>query len=97
MNITGSFTSTGDGAALWQPAKYAGAFYASGSDAPISTAAKGNSGKKTFNFNASRNWTGSTSSNGNHSHTVTVNNSGSGNAHNNMPPYLAIYIWKRVA
>lgn len=75
MDITGSFTSTGDGAALWQPANYAGAFYASGSDAPISTAAKGRSGKKTINFNASRNWTGSTSSNGNHTHTfITSNN-----------------------
>lgn len=75
MNITGSFTSAGDGAALWQPANYAGAFYASGSDAPISTAAKGRSGKKTFNFNASRNWTGSTSSNGAHTHTITSSNS----------------------
>lgn len=36
-------------------------------------------------FIASRNWTGETSS------------VGGGAAHNNMPPYLAVYMWKRTA
>lgn len=35
--------------------------------------------------------------NGNHSHTVTINNTGSNQSHNNMQPYLAVYMWKRIA
>lgn len=37
-----------------------------------------------------------TTSSGNHAHTVTINNTGSSQAHNNIQPYIAIYIWKRV-
>lgn len=40
--------------------------------------------------------TKSTSSNGNHTHTVTINYTGSNQPHNNIQPYIAVYIWKRV-
>ncbi len=29
--------------------------------------------------------------------TPTVGSTGGGQAHNNMPPYLAVYVWKRIA
>lgn len=44
---------------------------------------------------------GNTGSNGAHTHTVSISgttgNSGGGGAHNNMPPYKAVYIWERTA
>lgn len=40
---------------------------------------------RTVSFKASRSWTGETSS------------LGGSAAHNNMPPYLAVYMWKRIA
>ena len=44
-----------------------------------------------------QNATGSTTWNGDHSHTVGINNTGSNQSHNNMMPYIAIYIWQRIA
>ena len=38
-----------------------------------------------------------TTSAGNHNHTVTISNTGNNNAHNNIQPYLTVYMWKRVS
>ena len=38
-----------------------------------------------------------TSSEGNHTHSITINNTGGNTPHNNMQPYLVVYIFKRTA
>lgn len=84
MNITGG--------GLWNDGstykdfgtRLTGAFYATGTNkwGNGSTVDQDNS---TVEFDASRNWTGETSS------------VGGSSAHNNMPPYFAIYTWYRTA
>lgn len=38
-----------------------------------------------------------TASGGTHTHTGTTNGAGGNGKHNNMPPYLTVYVWKRTA
>lgn len=47
------------------------------------------------NFGGTTN-AGYTDITGNHSHNVVINNTGTNTSHNNMQPYIGIYIWKRI-
>lgn len=49
-----------------------------------------------INLNATDGWTGETSTAGGHYHFIDLNPSG-GEPHNNMPPYLVVYMWQRTA
>ena len=50
-----------------------------------------------FQFKASDSWTGATDTSGAHGHTVTVDEAGGNVAMSLMQPYLAVYMWKRIA
>lgn len=54
-------------------------------------------GSKTVSSYYARDWqlTAWTDFAGNHSHNVGMNNTGSSQAHNNIQPYIAVYIWQR--
>lgn len=95
MNITGGFTAARRGAAeTWN---IGGAFYEGWRwNAKIKSGGNDDWGSY-YAFDASRNWTGATSQNGAHTHNVSVGNTGGGHAFSIRNPYLAVYIWKRVA
>lgn len=65
--------------------------YKSNSSGDSSDSASARDG--TYFFNSKK----QTSSNGSHTHTLTINNTGGNNAHNNMQPYLVVYIFQRTA
>ena len=101
MNITGYFGGNTDDGGWWS-----GAFYCRNMN--NIGGANGTGDPSGFiGFDASRTWSGSTSSNGahthtlntvsDHTHTVTVANTGSSQAHNNMPPYIAVYMYRRIS
>ena len=94
MNITGTVRCHANGSIAQNGAT--GAFYNPGGGGKNIDTGGSNSAGAGFNFDASRAWTGATSSAGGHTHTVTISNTGGNREHNNMQPYLAVYMWKRL-
>lgn len=88
MNITGTF-----GADDRMFNSYSGAF---SKGAGADTGSQRSEWGAVFNFDASRSWTGETSQSGTHNHIVDIADTGGEQAHNNLPPYLAMYMWQRV-
>lgn len=92
MNITGYFPTVDMGGR--EDAN--GAFWISGM--PGANARSGSNGyDEHINFSADRTWTGVTSWNGDHWHSFSTGNTGGNQAHNNMQPSIAVYIFKRTA
>ena len=87
MNITGSREWAAGGYGKANSESF-GAFYNTGyyQDTGDNGYQKGDGGTLlNLSFDASRSWTGETSS------------VGANQAHNNMPPYLTVYMWKRIS
>ena len=51
----------------------------------------------TVNSNGAHVHTASSASAGAHTHGITVSNTGGSQSHNNLPPYMAVNIWRRTA
>ena len=80
-NLTGWFTNNGNSDTANSDGTIFKASKRTGQGSSSGGAADG--GKFTFN--------------GAHAHTITINNSGSNQSHNNIQPYISVYMWKRFA
>lgn len=93
MNITGALTerpaSSSSEILSGNLGGGGGAFYTEADtikwNVPVTTSGSASRNNNLHKFDASRAWTGETSE------------AGESVAHNNMPPYLAVYMWRRTA
>lgn len=100
MDITGTFSLSKQLNANFNLTTATGAFSSLGqygASNSIRNTADNATSQALAGFTASKSWTGATSSNGSHTHTVTINNTGSGSAIKTISPYLAVFIWRRIA
>lgn len=99
MNITGGITIAAVGGDKTMIHGTSGAFSHSGEHEGGNGQAARDPGSYSddISFNAADGWSGETSAAGAHTHGVWVGNTGGGKAFSTMSPYLAVYIWRRVA
>lgn len=98
-NNNGTFIATSGsttGVTLDSKASYKRNWNGSGSDTTNTSVGTGSGAYKAELF-TSKTVAASSGSTNSHSHTVTVGSTGGGQAHNNMQPYLSVYMWKRTA
>ena len=104
MNITGNWSDLdlGNSVAPW-PGRFSGALYQIGTKSANDARSQYNqSGKLNgIGFEAAKNWYGKTSSDGSHTHSEVgkgySHSHGNTGSSSNIPPYLAVYMWKRTA
>lgn len=88
LNASGTFTSVGDSCSgIFSRSVYSW-------DLWDHSRSGGTGYGITVTANMANKWSGATASAGAHTH--TVHDTGNGGAHNNMQPYLAVYMWQRI-